>query len=341
MSALSGLYGRIAQLRRAWYDRRPDRRRRLAQPVISVGNLVVGGSGKTPAVAALARLLRAAGERPAILSRGYGRRQGSDGVVVVSDGRGVLVDTPASGDEPQMLARGLPGVPVVVSSDRYLAGVLAERRFGCTVHLLDDGFQHLALARDVDLLMMARADLAERVLPSGRLREPLDAARAADAVLVTGGEEDAAAVGAALRHATVFRVVPRWQAPRLVAPYGGPLPPGGGRRVVAVAGIARPERFFAALRAEGWDVAQEVAFRDHYWFTPRDIESIRRTAVEKGADLIMTTEKDAVRLPQDRPPRLDRPAFACLPLELAVEPADPFAAWLAERLAAARARQAA
>ena len=326
--------------------------RHLAQPVISVGNLVVGGSGKTPVVAALARLLLAAGERPAILSRGYARRHRADGVTVVSDGRRVLEESSRSGDEPQMLARALPGVPVLASSDRYLAGRLAERRFGCTVHLLDDGFQHVQLAREIDLLLVSRADLDERVLPSGRLREPLDVARSAGALLVNGTDEDASVVAGALGVADVFRVTPRYEQPRLVEPFGAPLPSGTGRRVVAVAGIARPERFFAALRAAGWEVARELVFRDHHWFTPRDLESMERAATDTQADLIITTEKDAVRLDflvartlsgsrgepdKARPTR----ALAYLPMQLVIEPAAPFAEWITERLRAARLRRAA
>ena len=140
MNALSAIYGRVAQFRRSWYERDPSRRRRLARPVISVGNLVVGGAGKTPIVAAVARVLQQAGHRPAILSRGYGRRRRADGVVVVSDGVRVLVPAAESGDEPQMLARSLSGVPVLVAADRYLAGRLAEAQFQASVLLLDDGF---------------------------------------------------------------------------------------------------------------------------------------------------------------------------------------------------------
>lgn len=337
MSALSRLYGRVAQLRRAWYQRQPHRVRHLTQPVISVGNLVVGGSGKTPVVAALARLLLAAGERPAILSRGYGRRRGADGVTVASDGRRVLQDTPATGDEPQMLARALAGVPVVVSSDRYLAGRLAERQFNCTVHLLDDGFQHVQLARDVDLLLMSSADLHERVLPAGRLREPLAAGRAADAVLVTGTDEEAAAVAGALGVGTTFRVTPRYEELRCVHPFGAPLAAATGRRVVAVAGIARPERFFAALRASGWDVAREIVFRDHHWFSARDLESIQKAAAESNADLILTTEKDAMRL--DALVARPTAVFAFLPMHVVIEPAASFAEWIADRLRAARLRR--
>lgn len=327
MSALSRVYGRVALFRRAWYERHPDRMRRLSRPVISVGNLVVGGSGKTPVVAALARLLLDRGERPGILSRGYGRREAADGVVVVSDGRHVQADATRSGDEPQMLARALRGVPVVVASDRHLAGALAERQFGCTAHLLDDGFQHVQLARDIDLLVVSREDLDERVLPSGRLREPLDAACGVDAVLVAGTDDDASAVAGRLRASTVFRVVTQYEMPRLIEPCGAVLPAGVGRRVVAVAGIARPQRFFEALRGEGWDVARELAFRDHHWFTSRDLESIRRAAAETNADLVMTTEKDAMRLAG-----MVDAVWAFLPMRVTIEPADRFGAWLQERL---------
>lgn len=337
VSALGRLYGRLAQARRAWYGRHPDRSRRLAQPVISVGNLVVGGSGKTPVVAALAQILLDAGERPAILSRGYGRRRSAEGVVVASDGVRVLEQTPQTGDEPQMLARALHGVPVVVSSDRYLAGRLAERQFGCTVHLLDDGFQHVQLAREIDLLLMSRADLDEAVLPSGRLREPIEAARIADALLVDGVEEDAAVVSTAVGIDTVFRLARRYDEPRLVEPFGTPLQITAGRRVVAVAGIARPDRFFAALRAAGWDVARQIVFRDHHWYTRRDLESTQRAAADAKADLVVTTEKDAVRISG-----LDTAPYpvAFLPMLMTIEPADVFAGWIAGRLRLARQRRA-
>ena len=345
MNPLSGLYGGVAQLRRSWYERVPSRARSLTQPVVSVGNLVVGGSGKTPVVAALARLLLERGERPAILSRGYGRRTHDDGVVVVSDGERVLEPVERSGDEPQMLARTLPGVPVIVSSDRYLGGTLAERRFGCTVHLLDDGYQHLQLHRDIDLLLVSPSDLDERVLPSGRLREPIGAAHAADALLVTGTEDEAQEVGATLGKTIVFRVVARFGDARTIHPHGdggaGPCgPAGGGKRVVAVAGIARPERFFAAARAEGWEVVRELLYRDHHWFDAADVQRINEVATSEGAEVILTTEKDAMRLdggPQGSAPHVaGGPVWAYLPMDVAVEPAAEFAAWLASRLDAAR-----
>ncbi len=335
MSVLSGLYGRAARFSRAWYGRRPDRARRLRHPVVSVGNLVVGGSGKTPIVSALTSLLVASGERPAILSRGYGRRRSDSTVVVVSDGRSLLTTPELSGDEPHMLARAHPDVPVLVSNERYLAGEKAED-LGCSVNLLDDGFQHLQLARDINLLVVTRADLDERVLPSGRLREPLEAAAAADALLIEGTDEDAAAIRARLGVETTFRVVMHIDPPRYVQPFGDPVPSSSGRRVVAVAGIARPERFFTALRLEGWDVVAKLTYRDHHWFDASDLDSIQRSAIEAKADLVMTTEKDAVRLMLQAGVK---PKWAYLPLHVTIEPADQLASWMRDRLAAARRRR--
>ena len=336
MRFLSRLYGRAAQSRRAWYGRHPDRVHRLARPVISVGNLVVGGSGKTPVVETIARHLLAAGEHPVILSRGYGRRRTADGVVVVSDGQSTQVPAEESGDEPQMLARALAGVPVLVSPDRYLAGCLAERRFGCTVHLLDDGFQHVQLARDINLLVMSKGDLDESPLPFGRLREPLDTARAADALIVAGAEADAEAVASQTGVTLAFRLQLRQGEPRFIFKEQGRIT---GRRVVAVAGIARPARFFDALRAGGWEVVREFAFRDHHWFSHRDLKAIERTAADEGATLILTTEKDAARLELEEVAASPVP-WAAVPLQVSIEPA-LFLSWMQDRLREARRRRAA
>lgn len=343
MNLLSAAYGRATTLRRAWYGRAPHRSRRLGQPVISVGNLVVGGSGKTPLVATLAKLLLAASERPAILSRGYGRRDAADGIVVVSDGERVLATPSQSGDEPYMLASTLPGVPVLSSQDRYLSGCLAERHFGCTVHILDDGFQHVQLARDIDLLLMSKEDLDERLLPCGRLREPLSAGRFADALLVAGSDDEVQAVAARVGAQTAFRVATRYLEARVLSlshalSHVGPT----GARAIAVAGIARPERFFGALRSLGWDVVREMTFRDHHWFTSRDIAAIESAAAAAGADII-TTEKDAVRVvhhvgAHHAGRALSGPPWGVLPIEASVEPADRFASWLSDRLSAARRR---
>jgi tetraacyldisaccharide 4'-kinase len=307
-------------MRRSWYERHPQARRSLDRPVISVGNLSVGGSGKTPIVAALARLLLAKNQRPAILSRGYARRHTVAGVVVVSDGERMLAPVEESGDEPQMLARALPGVPVLVCPDRHLAGRFAERKFGCTVMLLDDGFQHLPLGREVDLLVMPASDLDDAVLPSGRLREPLDAASSADCILVPGSDDDVARVSAAFDRMPIFRVSSQYQ--RLTMIDGSAA---DGHRVMAAAGIARPVRFFNALRGQGYDVVREMSFPDHHWYTTSDLERIGAAVRASGADLAVTTAKDAVRLPPGT-------AWAVLPMTAVIEPADRFASWLEDRV---------
>ncbi|HYJ94778.1 MAG TPA: tetraacyldisaccharide 4'-kinase [Vicinamibacterales bacterium] len=320
MSVLSASYGHVARMRRSWYERHPQSRRSLDRPVISVGNLSVGGSGKTPIVAALARMLLDMGQRPAILSRGYARRRATDGVVVVSDGNRVLEPVENSGDEPQMLARALPGVPVLVCADRHLAGRLAEKQFDATVMLLDDGFQHLALGRNVDVLVMPASDLDDAVLPSGRLREPLDAASSADCVLVPGSLEDVSRVAATFDRMPVFRVTNHFGT---VQGLDASAP--SGTRVVAVAGIARPERFFTTLREQGFEIVRELRFPDHHWFSSDDLDRIRTIAKDASADFVATTEKDAVRVaPQS--------GWAVLPMTAVIEPPELFSSWLRERL---------
>jgi tetraacyldisaccharide 4'-kinase len=325
------LYGAAARWRRAWYARHPEARRRLRRPVVSVGNLRVGGSGKTPAVAHLARLLLEMGERPAILSRGYARPNRADGVVVVNDGRDVRADVLRAGDEPLMLARSLEGVAVLVSPDRYLSGRIAETCLGCTVHLLDDGFQHFELERDVDLLLVSREDLEDpRLLPAGRLREPMEAAGTADAVIVSGADRDGVwPVARQLRIAEAFQAVRTAAPPTLVEPAGRSVAPAPGTRVLAVAGIARPERFFADLRAAGWVVAAELVFADHHLYSANDVERIVRAARESRSVMVLTTEKDLVRLLPRRPFPIP---LAAVPLRLSIEPARVFRRWLGGRL---------
>ncbi|HEX6165041.1 MAG TPA: tetraacyldisaccharide 4'-kinase, partial [Vicinamibacterales bacterium] len=278
------LYSRLARARRRYYQHRPHLRRRLAAPVISIGNLTVGGSGKTPLAAEIARVLIAMGERPAILSRGYARKIFEEGVVVVSDGSRVLESVERSGDEPQMLARAVPHAAVLVSSSRYLAGRIAESRLGCTVHVLDDGFQHFDLMRDIDLLVAPDAADGTRTLPFGRFREPLDAAAAADALLV---DADAEVRSADLQ---VGHNKPSFTFTRRL---GGPSPD---RPAFAFAGIARPERFFTDLENAGWTLTGRRAFADHHHYSVPDIEAVVGAAESSGAAVILTTEKDFVRL---------------------------------------------
>ena len=330
---LGSLYGAAATWRRQWYARDAARRHQLRQPVISIGNLSVGGSGKTPIAATVARLCIQRGERPSILSRGYGRPRPQDGVTIVSDGMQILADFAAAGDEPLMLARMLPGVPVLVGDSRYLSGRFAEEKLGATVHVLDDGFQHIELARDVDLLLASEEDLQDQPLPNGRLREPLMAAAHADAALVHAGyEAEAERIGRALGVPTVFRVERTLGAPRLIATGDTVVVPTD-EPVFGIAGIARPERFFTNLASEGWRVAGTMTFRDHHAYTDRDIERVSAAVRSTGATIVMTTEKDAERL---RGRQFGGLPFAAVPLTARIEPAAPFAEWLAGRVAAAR-----
>ncbi len=327
---LSTLYAAVARRRREHYAARPDLRRRLRRPVISVGNLAVGGRGKTPLVAAIARELIGMGERPAILSRGYARTRPVDGVVVVRDPDGIRSDLGRSGDEPLMLARCLEGASVLVSPDRYLAGCLAEHRFGATVHVLDDGFQHLPLDRDLDILIIGRDDIAHPVtLPGGRLREPLDACIAADAIVAADVDVEIDVAGLDI---PIFRV-----RRALLEPVGS----AGGRRlalapsavVTAVAGIAAPARFFDDLRAAGYSLVETLSFRDHHPYSRADVARIFDRAAAAGAAAVLTTEKDFVRLLPHRP---FRHVVGWVPLTMEPDPLEDFRSWLAGGLAAAR-----
>jgi tetraacyldisaccharide 4'-kinase len=322
----------LALWRRRWYAG-AGRQHRLRRPVISIGNLSHGGRGKTPVVSLLARWLVEAGERPAILTRGYARSRPEDGVVVVSDGRHLLADVERGGDEPLLLARDAPGACVVVSEQRALAGALAERALGATVHLLDDGFQHLQLARDLDVVIVTREDLADRPVPFGRLREPVAALAAADAVLMDGA---AGPEGPGIRLQSGADAAVRFAVRREI---GDPLPleperswSAPDRRVVAVAGIARPQRFVESLRAAGWIVAEALTFGDHHRYTATDLAAIAVAANRAGAPVV-TTAKDAARLLRLRP--LTVP-FAFVPLAVSVDP-PKFREWVFERLAERRA----
>lgn len=329
---LSALYARAAAGRRRWYERHPEARRKLARPVVSVGALASGGSGKTPVAALVAELLRDAGHRPAVLSRGYRRRAAGRSVVVVRDSGGLRADVDAAGDEPRMLAERLDGVSVVVARDRYRAGRLAETRLGATVHVLDDGFQHLGLARDLDLVLVHADDPRRRTFPAGRLRERPEAARRADALIVDAPGGAAGAVADGLGVSTWFRQRRSLGGPRPLAGSRAEESAAGERRVLAVTGIAAPERFREALAAAGFTIAGALAFADHHRFTPADVRRIAAQAAARGADLVLTTEKDAVRLAPLAPFDF---AAAAVPLRLAVEPADRFRAWLLGRVAAA------
>ena len=331
---LSTLYARVAEQRRRWYAHRPEARRRLAHPVISVGALAAGGSGKTPVVADVAELLLGMGERPAILSRGYRRQHRLDGVIVVRDPEVLRSDVATAGDEPFMLARRLAGTSVLVAEDRYLAGRLAERQFGTTVHVLDDGFQHLALDRDVDLVVLGAQDLDDaRTLPTGRLRERPETAHLADALIVeTPFAAESRQIAGQFSVRDAFHFTKRSGDPR-DAETDQVAEVASGARVLVVVGIARPEPFVESVKTRGYEVAEILRFEDHHRFTRRDLATIKERAASLGIDHIVTTEKDLVRLRPFCPLGLP---VAWLPLVVTVEPVAPFRVWLSGRLAQAR-----
>jgi tetraacyldisaccharide 4'-kinase len=298
---ISRLYSRVLEARARRYATGKTASERLGHPVISVGNLTMGGTGKTPFVAHLARRLRFEGKRPAILSRGYGRT--SKGVLLVSQGHGPLVTPDVGGDEPVALAMRLPGVIIAVGERRAEAGRAAEAA-GADLFILDDGYQHLALERDANLLLLDARDPfgGGRFPPRGRLREPLSALARADAFVFTRAESDAPPPEAA---ATLRRWNPsapiftaRLRQSGLYDDSGAPIegPALEERRCLAVCGIARPEAFAATLAELGIAAEQILAFRDHHRYTARDLARIEKAARASGAAWIVTTEKDAVKL---------------------------------------------
>jgi len=253
----------------------------------------------------------------------------------VSDGVRLCTDLPRAGDEPLMIARAHPSAIVVVATDRVLAGRLAEARLGATVHVLDDGFQHFGLWRDVDLVLVGEDDLAWPVtFPSGRLREPLDALASADAVLWTGSSLQASEVSERLAVDRVYRMT-RSAGALEASPFGVHVPEGG-TRVLALAGIARPDAFVDGLPELGLEVVAREIFRDHHPFSRADIMRLERARQRHGAAGVVTTEKDAVRLLPHRP--LPFP-LAWRRLHVAVEGTPPFHDWLIERIARARAER--
>ena len=311
---LSGLYTTAVRARGYGYANRILRSRRLPCKVISVGNLTMGGTGKTPVTVYLARRIQRLGRRVAILSRGYGGTAEKRGGVV-SDGDRVLMTAEAAGDEPFLMAVLLGGVPVLVGSDRYRSGTTAVERFGAQVVLLDDGFQHRRLARDLDIVLLdARRPLGNgHLLPRGTLREPVQALARADLVVLTRAECGAPGLHPELsrlldgrpiycaRHRPVIRaIVPAGATFGARTPRWGCDRPGGdltGKRVLAFAGLAHNASFWHSIRALGGEPARTVGFGDHYRYRPEDLQTLAKAAVTHRCDCISTSAKDYVRLP--------------------------------------------
>jgi tetraacyldisaccharide 4'-kinase len=301
--------------------------RRLQWPVVSIGNLSTGGSGKTPLTIALAKALTARGVPVDVLSRGYGRR--AEGTARV-DSNGTADEF---GDEPLEIARAT-SVPVYVAAQRYEAGTLAERtglpmsesgesgqaEFG--LHLLDDGFQHRQLARDVDILLMSAWDLEDHLLPGGNLREPLRAAKRADVIAIPADEGDLeSAMRARGWKGPIWRLRRQMAVPRIDGP------------VAAFCGIARPEQFFAGLEQAGLRVAARMTFGDHHDYRADDIERIASEARGVGAMAILTTEKDRVRMGELAGGFTEPLSIHAVPLRIEIENEAAAIDWLMKRIA--------
>ena len=271
---------------------------RLPRPVISVGNITVGGTGKTPVTAHIARLLLARGLKVAVLSRGYGGAL-EGRCAVVSDGTRLLLTPEECGDEPWLLASSVPGLAVVIGSDRYRAGVLAMERLAPDIFLLDDGYQHLRLQRDMNILLMdcSRPLGNRRTLPAGPLREPVAACRRADLVIYTRCRQGGIPAWQP-EAATAFCTAGYRLGPFLRLDVRQVLTPAdlAGLRCVAFAGIAQPESFFEGLRQAGVVLCATLPFADHQPYRGEQVQRLERFAAQHGADCLLTTEKDGVKL---------------------------------------------
>jgi tetraacyldisaccharide 4'-kinase len=271
MNPLSAVFGAGVAVRNALYDRRIFQVKKLVRPVVSIGNISVGGSGKTPFVIALGRLLTERGIPFDVLSRGYGRTSTEVSVVDPSG-------SPTQfGDEPLLIAQKLQA-PVIVGADRYQAGLVAEKNFPSRLHLLDDGFQHRHLHRDFDIVMLPADDQEGTLLPTGRLREPLRALERADAVVLPDSPN---------QHLEAKNI---WRSRRLVD-----VPAASGK-MIAFCGIARPKQFFDGVKSADLEIAGAITFRDHHRYDQRDIEHLLDLKKQTSANSFITTEKDFINL---------------------------------------------
>ncbi|MGQ9499471.1 MAG: tetraacyldisaccharide 4'-kinase [Dissulfurimicrobium sp.] len=293
---LSPAYSGVMRLRAWAYKKGFLVAKTLPCPVISIGNITLGGTGKTPFVMAVAEWLKRQDIRPAIVTRGYGGRAGK-GPALVSTGEGALLSPLEAGDEPAMMANQIRGIPVVAGSDRFNAGLFAINNLNAQVILLDDGFQHIALNRDIDIVLIkaGRPFGTGRVFPGGDLREPLQAMRRATAIVITDSQilspdqikTYRQMVGAIAPERPVFLAQTRVKN---IMDIDLSMP------IFAFCGIGSPETFFEMCAETGADIRGKKAFRDHHAYTLNDIKQIAEEAIKSGARRVVTTAKDAVKV---------------------------------------------
>jgi tetraacyldisaccharide 4'-kinase len=295
----SWLYGSVVRLRNRFYDKGVFRVKGFTVPVISVGNLTAGGTGKTPFVEYLVRYCQSERKKVAVLSRGYMRS--TKGTVVVSDGHSIISTPDRAGDEPFQIARRFPAAVVISDERRTRSAAIALDQFHADVIVLDDGFQHRAIKRDLDIVLMNDEQPIARthMLPAGNRREPLSSLHRADLVVTMGVPGRSGDTRAAGTPGPAKGVKLRFRPASLRRVFGEEsLDPGTlkGRPVVAFCGIANPVSFRRTLGEMGTDLRAELSFPDHHWFGLRDLVRIRKVFEGSGATMILTTEKDAVRL---------------------------------------------
>jgi len=311
---------------RAWaYKHRLLKGKRLPGMVISIGNLTTGGTGKTPAVMMLAKWAQGIGYKVAVLSRGYKGTYKHD-ILEVSNGKQILADSKEAGDEPFLLAASLQGIPVIVSKKRYNAGLYANRKFGSDFFILDDGFQHLQLERDLDIVLIntSRPFGNRHLLPWGPLREPLEQLKRADICIFTRlpdvqtGQRVQAEIQRHCPHGLFFFA--KHLPDEIVFPAAKKVQPVDflkGKRVVAFAGIADPATFRQTLVDLGIEPVYFKGFQDHNAFNTSALETIVRMKKKAAAEYIVTTEKDWVKLISSS---LNRPDIACLRIKFRIQP---------------------
>jgi tetraacyldisaccharide 4'-kinase len=297
LTPLAWVYSSLLRLRALLYRSGLLKTNHLPRPVISIGNITVGGTGKTPVTGYIARYLLAQGQRVAVLSRGYGGSLEGQ-TCVVSDGAAVMLSALECGDEPYLLATTIPGLMVVIGPDRYAAGQMAMQQLSPDIFLLDDGFQHLRLHRDLDILLQdfTRPFGNGLSLPAGILREPSSAARRADLLLYTRTPDGAVTssnqrdIPICISHHTLANLLP--------LNGGAPVDFEScrGATVLACAGIADPEAFFDGLRRKGLNLVQCLTFPDHVAYTKERCDELADAMKTSGAELLITTEKDGVKL---------------------------------------------
>ncbi len=292
LTLFSFIYCLLTRVRLLLYRAKILSSKKLPCPVISVGNITAGGTGKTPIVSALCQMLTAKGLSVVVLSRGYKRQ--SSGVLVVSDKNSVLLDVKEAGDEPYLLATKCKGTPIIVGSDRFQSGTLAVKRFSPDLIILDDGFQHIKLKRDLDLLLFdaQRAMGSGRMLPRGPLREPKSSIRRADIVMIKG-KGRLQQTHSFDQKTFTFNYAPT-KLIDLADNSSRDINRLKGKKVLALSALANTESFYLTLESCGAKIVETLSYPDHHWFLPTDVAQIKEYA--QGLDFIVTTEKDMVRL---------------------------------------------